>query len=113
MPADDDLAAAVARLPAAQREVVSLKIDGGLTFAEIAAVIGTSINTAASRYRYAIENIRTTIMLFHNQVEKVYDLAYVRLQQIDIDNEPEGIIESLINWNNEWNIVSPDERISE
>jgi len=60
-----------------------------------------------------IENIRTTIMLFHNQVEKVYDLAYVRLQQIDIDNEPEGIIESLMNWNNEWNIVSPDERISE
>ena len=33
----------------------------GHTFAEIAAVIGTSINTAASRYRYAIENIRATI----------------------------------------------------
>ena len=30
-PADDELAAAVARLPAAQREVVSLKNDGGLT----------------------------------------------------------------------------------
>jgi DNA-directed RNA polymerase specialized sigma24 family protein len=28
---------------------------------EIAAVIGTSINTAASRYRYAIENIRATL----------------------------------------------------
>ena len=27
----------------------------------IAAVIGTSINTAASRYRYALEKLRTTI----------------------------------------------------
>jgi RNA polymerase sigma-70 factor (ECF subfamily) len=59
--ADDELAAAVAGLPPAQRDVLALKIDGGLTFAEIAAVIGTSINTAASRYRYAIENIRATI----------------------------------------------------
>jgi RNA polymerase sigma-70 factor, ECF subfamily len=59
--ADDALTTAVATLPPAQREVLSLKIDGGLTFAEIAAVIGTSINTAASRYRYAIENIRATL----------------------------------------------------
>jgi RNA polymerase sigma-70 factor (ECF subfamily) len=58
---DDALTAAVAGLPSAQREVIALKIDGGLTFAEIAAVIGTSINTAASRYRYAIEKIRTTV----------------------------------------------------
>jgi RNA polymerase sigma-70 factor (ECF subfamily) len=48
-------------LPPAQREVLALKIDGGLTFAEIAAVIGTTINTAASRYRYALEKIRTMI----------------------------------------------------
>lgn len=59
--ADDALTAAVAGLPPAQREVLALKIDGGLTFAEIATVIGTSINTAASRYRYAIENIRATL----------------------------------------------------
>jgi RNA polymerase sigma-70 factor (ECF subfamily) len=37
---------------------VALKIDGGLTFAEIAAVLGTSINTAASRYRYTLEKLR-------------------------------------------------------
>ena len=60
-PVDDALTAAVAGLPPAQREVLALKVDGGLTFAEIAAVIDTSINTAASRYRYAIENIRATI----------------------------------------------------
>ena len=59
--ADDALTAAVAGLPPAQRDVLALKVDGGLTFAEIAAVIGTSINTAASRYRYAIETIRATI----------------------------------------------------
>jgi RNA polymerase sigma-70 factor (ECF subfamily) len=60
-PPDDELTAAVAMLPPAQREVLALKIDGGLTFAEIAAVIGTSINTAASRYRYALEKLRTSI----------------------------------------------------
>lgn len=60
-PPDEALAAAVAALPAAQREVVALKIDGGLTFAEIAAVIGTSANTAASRYRYALEKLRVRL----------------------------------------------------
>lgn len=58
---DDAVTAAVAALPPDQREVIALKIDGGLTFAEIAAVIGTSINTAASRYRYALEKLRTTL----------------------------------------------------
>ncbi len=60
-PPDDALTAAVAGLPPAQREVLALRIDGGLTFAEIAAVIGTSINTAASRYRYALEKLRNMI----------------------------------------------------
>lgn len=60
-PADDSLTQAVALLPPAQREVLALKIDGGLTFVEIAAVIGTSINTAASRYRYAVEKLRATV----------------------------------------------------
>ncbi len=58
---DDALASAVAALPEAQREVVALKIDAGLTFAEIAAVTGTSLNTAASRYRYALEKLRTAL----------------------------------------------------
>src|SRR5262245_14324056 len=37
---DDELERALARLPAGQREVLALKIDGGLTFAELAAVLG-------------------------------------------------------------------------
>ena len=60
-PPDDAVTAAVAALPPVQREVIALKIDGGLTFAEIAAVLGTSINTVASRYRYAIEKIRARV----------------------------------------------------
>jgi len=58
---DDELAVAVAALPTEQREVLALKIDGGLTFAEIAAVMHTSLNTAASRYRYALEKLRVSL----------------------------------------------------
>ncbi len=55
---DAALAAAVDRLPEDQREVVVLKAFGGLTFAEVAMRLGVSINTAASRWRYALEKLR-------------------------------------------------------
>jgi RNA polymerase sigma-70 factor (ECF subfamily) len=45
------------RLPADQQEVLALKIQGDLTFKEIGAVCGISPNTAASRYRYALEKL--------------------------------------------------------
>ena len=45
-------------LPAEQQEVVTLKIWGELTFAEIAEVLGIPANTAASRYRLALETLR-------------------------------------------------------
>jgi RNA polymerase sigma-70 factor (ECF subfamily) len=54
----DDLEAALRSLPAPQREVIALKIDGGLTFAQIAEILQVSPNTAASRYRYAIDKLR-------------------------------------------------------
>jgi len=38
-----------------QREVVTLHLWGGLTFKEIAAISGESINTIAGRYRYALQ----------------------------------------------------------
>ena len=41
------------------REVITLKIWGGLTFQEIAESMGISPNTAASRYRYALEHMQT------------------------------------------------------
>lgn len=52
---------ALAQLPQPQREVVVLKIWGDLTFAQIAQALGESINTIASRYRYAIDALRRQI----------------------------------------------------
>lgn len=46
---------ALRELPQQQREVVTLKLWGGLTFNEIANTIGDSINTVAGRYRYALQ----------------------------------------------------------
>ena len=39
------------------RDVVTMKIWGGLTFAEISETLAISPNTAASRYRYALEQL--------------------------------------------------------
>lgn len=50
--------AALARLPTAQREVLVMKIWGGLSFPQIAAAADISPDTAASRYRYAIAKLR-------------------------------------------------------
>lgn len=52
---------ALLRLPREQRALLSLKVDAGLTFAEIAGLLGISPNTAASRYRYALEKLRTAL----------------------------------------------------
>jgi RNA polymerase sigma-70 factor (ECF subfamily) len=49
---------AMNRLPEMYREVVTLKIWGELTFGEIAEVLGIPANTAASRYRYGLEELR-------------------------------------------------------
>ncbi len=54
---------AIRRLPAEQREVLHLKVYEGQTFAAIAALTGVSLNTAASRYRYAIDGLRRTMGL--------------------------------------------------
>jgi RNA polymerase sigma-70 factor (ECF subfamily) len=45
-------------LPQAQREVVVLKIWGRLSFEQVARTLNVSPNTAASRYRYALEKLR-------------------------------------------------------
>ncbi len=50
--------AALLALPVEQREVVVLKIYQHMTFKEIARVTGTSQNTAASRYRYALAKLK-------------------------------------------------------
>jgi len=48
---------AIKRLPAEQAEVVALKVWENMTFLEISVVLGESPNTAASRYRYALEKL--------------------------------------------------------
>ena len=52
------LESAMDTLPKEQREVLTLRIWGELTFAEIAATIEESPNTVASRYRLAIAALR-------------------------------------------------------
>lgn len=49
----------LAQLPFEQREVIALKVWEQMTFAEVAAIVGASPNTVASRYRYGIERLRT------------------------------------------------------
>ena len=52
---------ALARLPEDQKEIVILKVFQEFTFKEIASLCGLSINTAASRYRYGIEKLRSDL----------------------------------------------------
>ena len=49
---------AVDRLPEQQKEVLTLKIWGELTFDEIARTLDISLNTVASRYRYALQKLK-------------------------------------------------------
>jgi RNA polymerase sigma-70 factor (ECF subfamily) len=53
--------AALKQLPAEQREVVVLKVWGELTFPQIATALDVSVNTAASRYRYALARLRASL----------------------------------------------------
>ena len=58
---DEDLEAlrgALGRLAPERWEVISLKVYQQLTFAEVGEVLAISPNTAASRYRYALKDLR-------------------------------------------------------
>jgi RNA polymerase sigma-70 factor, ECF subfamily len=48
----------LAQLPPAQKEVLVLKVWGEMTFEQIGRILEISPNTAASRYRYAMEQLR-------------------------------------------------------
>jgi RNA polymerase sigma-70 factor, ECF subfamily len=54
----EGLQLALAQLPPEQREVVSFRLAGELTFAQIGQLLEISTQTAASRYRYALEKLR-------------------------------------------------------
>jgi RNA polymerase sigma-70 factor (ECF subfamily) len=52
---------ALSELPEDQREVVTMRIWGGMTLNEAAAASGVPLHTAASRYRYALAKLRETL----------------------------------------------------
>ncbi len=52
---------AVDALPSEQREAVVMRTYAGLTFRQIADVVGEPLPTIASRYRRALERIKETI----------------------------------------------------
>jgi RNA polymerase sigma-70 factor (ECF subfamily) len=56
--AEAEVEAGLSSLPPEQREVLVLKIWGELTFEQIGRSLSISPNTAASRYRYALEAMR-------------------------------------------------------
>lgn len=64
-----ELSAALGELPAEQRAVVHLKLWEGLTFAEIAASLDVSPNTAASRYRYGIDKLRERLRPLYEEIK--------------------------------------------
>lgn len=57
----------ISMLPPEQREVLTMKIWGNLTFKEIAEIQGVSQNTAASRYRYAINTLKILMKDYLNK----------------------------------------------
>lgn len=63
------LSEALANLPAEQRAVVHLKLWEGLTFEEIATALDLSPNTAASRYRYAIDKLRERLRPLYDEIK--------------------------------------------
>jgi RNA polymerase sigma factor (sigma-70 family) len=55
------MAAALALLPAEQREVITLHLQGGLKFREIAAYQHVPLKTALSRYRCGLLKLRASL----------------------------------------------------
>jgi RNA polymerase sigma-70 factor, ECF subfamily len=60
-PLDAELEQAVKALSPIYREVVVLKVWSGLTFQQVAETLGIPLNTAASRYRYALDHLRAAL----------------------------------------------------
>lgn len=62
------LADAFDELPPEQRAVAHLKLYEDATFERIGAALGISANTAASRYRYAIDKLRARLRLLYEEM---------------------------------------------
>jgi len=53
--------AAVLELPKRQREVLSLRVDGGLPFAEVARLLGITEANAKTHFHYAVKKLRELV----------------------------------------------------
>ncbi len=63
------LSAALGELPPDQRVAVHLKLWEGLTFEQIAELLGIPLNTAASRYRYGIDKLRQRLRPLYDEIK--------------------------------------------
>jgi RNA polymerase sigma-70 factor (ECF subfamily) len=63
------LAEALGELPPEQRAVVHLKLWERQTFEQIAGALAISPNTAASRYRYAIDKLRVRLRPLYDEIK--------------------------------------------
>lgn len=61
-------ATAMESLPDEQRTIAQLKLWDGLTFEEIAQAQNIPLNTAASRYRYALDKLRTLLRPIYEEL---------------------------------------------
>ncbi len=64
-----ELSVALGELPSDQRAVVHLKLWEGLTFEQIAAALEIPLNTAASRYRYGLDKLRTRLRPLYDEIK--------------------------------------------
>ena len=62
-------AEAMRTLPDEQRTILQLKLWDGLTFEEIAEAQCSSLNTAASRYRYGLEKLRALLRPLYDELK--------------------------------------------
>ena len=67
----------LAELPVEQREVIVLKIWNGYTFEEIGGLLDISPNTAAGRYRYGLQKIKSKLegVVYETDRESITFLA--------------------------------------
>jgi len=63
------LSEALAELPPEQRSVLHLKLWAGQTFEEIATTLAIPLNTAASRYRYGLDKLRTRLRPLYDEIK--------------------------------------------
>jgi len=61
--------AAMGRLPNEQREALALRESGGLTFREVAGLLGVPVATAKSRVRYALLKLADDLAPFGRDLE--------------------------------------------